>query len=923
MGDRNVKVTLRATVAEYKQGMQEAAEATRRVGSEAEKLAQQKQAFQQIGAASLAMGVTVGAAVVATVAKFADFDQAMSNVAATGDDARGSLAALRQAAIDAGASTVFSAEESANAIEEMAKAGVSAEDVLAGGLTGALNLASAGGLGVADAAGIAATALKVFNLQGKDMSHVADLLAAGAGKAMGDVSDLSQALAQGGQVAAATGLSIEETTATLAAFASQGLLGSDAGTSFKTMLQRLTPQSAEAKKKMDELGISAYDASGQFIGMEKFAGNLQTALKNLTPQQRNAALSIIFGSDSVRAANVLYREGADGVRGWINAVNDQGYAADTARTKLDNLKGDWEGLSGAVDSAMIGMGQAADGPLRFFVQSLTDLVDTFNDLPDSGKQAAFWVGAVGSAGTIALGTYLLLIPKIAEFKTSLETLGTTAQRTAGKVALLGRIGVIGATAATAAWGVDAFAQSIAEKLLPSAEQIDNKIRTAKSGIDLFAAALESEGIHNTEAAAKQLGQLGSELDKVAASDFWHPANTSGTAVTVAMQLATIAKSGDMATFSAQFRRLADDAQLSNKQMQTFITYNPELKDALTGQASAAGLAADAQTLVKIALGQSDKAVANNADALEKLQGVATDTTEDVNALADAIRTFGSAQFDTERASIAFNRAFDDVSASLKEGKGSLDVTTEAGQNTVSALLDAASATNDYAAATSAMGGATEDIQRILDQGRQKIIDTRVALGESQDAAKRYADQLIATPATIQTQVALMGIDQASQAIEGLKARYNNTTITLKARMAAGASNAELAGLIGIGIPGNAAGGIYQRGVRTFADGGFAPGIYPYTPGGINKFAEEYGEAFISLNPSRRERSVGVWQETGRLLGVGDHLTQALAALTPQASEPTDLSARTVDALAAAIGQSAANAIRVGVTKQLRTFAAGR
>ena len=167
---------------------------------------------------------------------------------------------LREASIEAGKRTVFSATEAAGAVEELAKAGIATADILAGGLNGALDLAAAGGLDVAEAAGIAAIALKQFNLAGDQMPHVADLMAAGAGKAMGSVSDLGMALRQAGQVANMTGLTIEETTAGLSAFASAGLLGSDAGTSFKAMLQRLTPQSAEAQGKMDELGISAYDA---------------------------------------------------------------------------------------------------------------------------------------------------------------------------------------------------------------------------------------------------------------------------------------------------------------------------------------------------------------------------------------------------------------------------------------------------------------------------------------------------------------------------------------------------------------------------------------------------------------------------------------------------------------------------------------
>jgi hypothetical protein len=88
---------------------------------------------------------------------------------------------------------------------------------------------------------------------------------------------MSAALNQAGLIASQTGLSIEDTTGTLAAFASAGLLGSDAGTSFKTMLQAVQAPSGKTKELMDDLGISAYDTAGNFIGITKFAGQLKSS----------------------------------------------------------------------------------------------------------------------------------------------------------------------------------------------------------------------------------------------------------------------------------------------------------------------------------------------------------------------------------------------------------------------------------------------------------------------------------------------------------------------------------------------------------------------------------------------------------------------------------------------------------------------
>jgi TP901 family phage tail tape measure protein len=173
---------------------------------------------------------------------------------------------------------------------------------------------------VGEAAEIAATAMTQFGLSGKDVPHIADLLAAGANKAQGSVHDLGYALKMGGLVGHQFGLSVDETTGTLAAFASAGLIGRDSGTSFKTMLLHLANPTAKTRDLMKELGINVYDAQGKFIGITQLAEVLRTKLAGLTEAQRNQALAQIFGTDAIRGANVLYRQG----RGRDPELDQQG-----------------------------------------------------------------------------------------------------------------------------------------------------------------------------------------------------------------------------------------------------------------------------------------------------------------------------------------------------------------------------------------------------------------------------------------------------------------------------------------------------------------------------------------------------------------------------------------------------------------------
>jgi TP901 family phage tail tape measure protein len=244
------------------------------------------------------MGAVAAAGIALAIAKYAEFDQAMSQVKAATQETAGNMDLLRAAALEAGAKTQYSATEAANAIEELGKAGLTTEQILSGGLDGALTLAAAGGIGVADAAQTAAIAMKQFGLEGSALPHVADLLAAGAGKAVGDVSDLSQALNQAGLVANGAGQSIEDTTGVLAAFADAGLLGSDAGTSLKTAIIALQAPAAKSKEVMDQYGLSFYDANGKMLSFAGIAGQLQTHLGDLDDKTRNAALAQIFGNDA-------------------------------------------------------------------------------------------------------------------------------------------------------------------------------------------------------------------------------------------------------------------------------------------------------------------------------------------------------------------------------------------------------------------------------------------------------------------------------------------------------------------------------------------------------------------------------------------------------------------------------------------------
>ena len=436
--NKNIVIRLMADTASYEAAMTRAGSTARTVASGMEDTGR-KSAL--IASGMTAAGLAVAAFGVAAVKMAADFDQKMSTVQANTGATSAQLDQLRAAAIEAGASTVYSASDSADAINDLGKAGMSVTDILAGGLSGALNLAASDGMAVGDAAEYMANALSMFHLKGSQASQVADTLAAGAGKAVGNVSDFGEALNNCGAQASSFGMSIQETTGVLSLFAQNGTIGAEAGTQLNSMLMKLAAPSTEASNTMKELGISAYDASGNFVGMANFAGQLQKAEKNLTQEQRNQANATIFGSYAIKAANYLYDAGEKGVRNWTKAVSESGYAAEQAAAKNNNLKGDLENLGGSMESLMISVGEGAQGPLRKMVQGLDTLVDSFAGLP-SGVQQTLVVmaslagvfGAVhkaagnlnGSTSTMANNIGLAIDP-IQRVKTALASAQTAFQ----------------------------------------------------------------------------------------------------------------------------------------------------------------------------------------------------------------------------------------------------------------------------------------------------------------------------------------------------------------------------------------------------------------------------------------------------------------------------------------------------------------
>lgn len=403
--------------------------------------------LMQVGGA-LTMGLTVplvaaGGAAVATATKF---DDAMAQVSGALGDPSADIEGLRRLALQLGADTVFSATEAGNAMVELAKGGMAEADIKGGALAASMDLAAAGQLGLADAAATTVQMMGSFGLGVGDAARIADALAGAANASSADVSDLTQAMSQCSAQASLAGWSLEETAAALALFADNGIKGSDAGTSLKTMLQRLAAPTDEAATAMQAYGIEARDSEGHMKGVADIAAELQGKLGTLSEAERDMALQTIFGSDASRAAAIMMKTGAGGLAKYTAATNDATAAETMAAAQKGELSWALENMQGALESAGIAFGTALAPAVEVVAGAIGDAAEAFSNLPP-GVQTAIAVvgGLVAALGPllIVVGAVAGAIPAIQAGMTAMA--GAMAAPAAPIVALLAGLAAVTAT----------------------------------------------------------------------------------------------------------------------------------------------------------------------------------------------------------------------------------------------------------------------------------------------------------------------------------------------------------------------------------------------------------------------------------------------------------------------------------------------
>lgn len=405
----------------------------------------------KVGGAMTAIGAAGVLGIGSAVKAFADFEKEMSNVQAVTDLTSQEMEQMTKLAQKLGATTKFTAKEAAEGMSELGMAGFSAREIMES-ISGTMSLAAATNIEMAQAAEISSNVLRGFNLEAREAGRVVDVLAATAVSSSVDMTDLFESFKYFAPTAAAFKVSMEESAAIIGILGNNGIKGSLATRALGTAITRLTKPTDAMVGIMKMYNLEFFNAQGQFIGMTNLIGMLENRFKGLTDEQRQQAISILFGAEAIQEFNVLLSNGSAKLADYTKQLTDSGGAADKmAKTQMDNLAGSVELLSGAFDGVKIAIGGALAGPIRGLADTLTGLVDRFNQLSPASQELIAKVLAIGTAFVVIGGPILLFIGMI---PTMIAGLGSIAAAAAfAWAAITGPIGLVVLAIAALAAGV--------------------------------------------------------------------------------------------------------------------------------------------------------------------------------------------------------------------------------------------------------------------------------------------------------------------------------------------------------------------------------------------------------------------------------------------------------------------------------------
>ena len=375
----------------------------------------------------------------AAVKTAADFDSAMSRVAAVSGATGSDFDSLRDKAREMGAKTKFSATEAADAMNYMAMAGWKTEDMLSG-IEGVMYLAAASGEDLATTSDIVTDALTAFGLTAADSGHFADVLAAASSNANTNVSMMGETFKYCAPVAGALGFSVEDTAEAIGLMGNAGIKASQAGTSMRSIMTNLTGDVKLSGAAIGDVTIATTNADGSMRSLSAILADCRVAFAGMTEAEKANNAEALVGKNAMSGFVALMNAAPEDIEKVSGAVNNcKDAAKNMADTMQDNLEGQLTILKSQLQEMAISFGDLLMPAVRSIVSELQGMVNVLNAMPDGVKRVIMIVALLAAA----LGPVLIIIGKTLS---AIGTIMTWAPKLAGAIsAVKGAFAALSAT----------------------------------------------------------------------------------------------------------------------------------------------------------------------------------------------------------------------------------------------------------------------------------------------------------------------------------------------------------------------------------------------------------------------------------------------------------------------------------------------
>lgn len=407
------------------------ATAIQKIGAAGDKLQALGGNISSVGQKFLPVTGAVTALGAAAVKTAADFDSAMSQVAAVSGATGSDLEALREKAREMGASTKFSASEAAEAMNYMAMAGWKTGDMLSG-IEGIMNLAAASGEDLATTSDIVTDALTAFGMSASDSGHFADILAAASSNANTNVSMMGETFKYCAPIAGSLGFSAEDTAEAIGLMANAGIKSTQAGTSLRTIMTNLSGEVKICGDSIGEVTVVTSNADGSMRDLSDILADCRLAFSGLSESEQAAAAESLVGKNAMSGFLALMNAGEGDINKLSSAIaNCDGKSGEMAATMQDNLAGQLTILKSQLEELAISFGELLMPAIRAIVGWIQQFVDWLNGMDEGTKKAVVTVALLAAAlgpvlivvGKVisAVGTIMSIVPKIAGVINTVKT----------------------------------------------------------------------------------------------------------------------------------------------------------------------------------------------------------------------------------------------------------------------------------------------------------------------------------------------------------------------------------------------------------------------------------------------------------------------------------------------------------------------